>query len=148
VRRHRWNEGAATVVAVGGAGLLNSGVKRIVGRRRPRGRLGVRGDRNSFPSGHSSGSVALLGVGAFLASRRARDPWAGILFPLAGALAGSIGYSRVALRRHHPGDVVAGYLLGTIWLALVLRALRWWETKEAAGGQPPSFPSPDLDGTD
>jgi len=69
---------------------------------RPLALVGVP-DPFSFPSGHSAASMA---VGASVA-------WAHpALAPLTLPLAALVGLSRVKLRAHHPGDVLAGMALG------------------------------------
>ncbi|HEV2981741.1 MAG TPA: phosphatase PAP2 family protein [Solirubrobacteraceae bacterium] len=103
-RSGRWR--AATGV-VSGAYLLNSAVKLVVRRRRPR----VRGmpalvstpTQLSFPSAHATTSFA----GALCYSRLGlpRAP----LYALALALSAS----RVYLGVHYPSDVLAGAALGT-----------------------------------
>ncbi len=71
----------------------------------------------SFPSGHAAISVALYGFLAFLLCR---------LYPhhkrwfvaLAVILALAIGLSRLYLGVHYPSDVIAGYVLGGLWLLI------------------------------
>lgn len=111
---------AVRLVALLGAEslLVNQGVKRLVGRRRPRHdaqhpyklRQPL---TSSFPSGHASAAAFAVGVLA------QRDP----LWPLYVTLAMGVATSRVYVRLHHPSDVVAGALLGA---CLAVLARRLW----------------------
>jgi membrane-associated phospholipid phosphatase len=98
--------------------LVNQGVKRLFGRRRPlreelhRFRL-RQPITSSFPSGHASSAA----FAATLLSQR--DP----LWPLYVAVAATVATSRVYVKLHHPSDVVAGALLGA---GLGLLARRLW----------------------
>lgn len=84
-------------------------LKRTVGRPRPCGPDGEPlalvdlPDPFSFPSGHAAAVTAVATSVAL-----ARPIAAPALLPLAGLVA----YSRIALRVHHAGDVLAGALLG------------------------------------
>ncbi|MGU3498537.1 diacylglycerol kinase family protein [Mycobacterium sp. C31M] len=91
--------------------LTNQGAKRIWKRPRP-DHMGVplirRSRRmptsNSLPSGHSA-SAAAFAVGVGLENRS--------LGVGLGVLAGLVGLSRVATGAHYPGDVLAGFGIGT-----------------------------------
>ena len=60
-------------------------------------------DPFSFPSGHAAAATALA------ASITLHHP---LMAPLVLPLAAVVGWSRVALRVHHVGDVIAGTVLG------------------------------------
>lgn len=66
----------------------------------------------SFPSGHSAASFA----GARLISRHYPE-----LTPLWYLIAATVGFSRVYLGAHYPGDVASGALVGTI----IAELTRW-----------------------
>lgn len=108
----------AVAVASASANVLG---KRLVRRPRPdREAARVTVDRHvpmpgsaSFPSGHTASAVAFAtAVGVVL-------PAAAV--PL-GVLASAVGYARVHVGVHYPGDVAAGAVLGIASAAAVLAA--------------------------
>ena len=114
--------------------LTNQPAKRLFRRARPklRGfpemRLPRRGipTSASFPSGHTSSAFAFaLGAGAEL------PPVVGL--PLLG-LASAVGFSRVYVGAHYPGDVAVGAAIGT---AVAVGSLRVWPLPEVALGSGP-----------
>lgn len=105
--------GSQLVVSLGKAGF---------GRPRPPAVLAVVTPLDaSFPSGHSSISVALYALGFYLLFRAARSRglkrlWLALafLFPLL------IGFSRLYLGAHYLSDVLAGWSIGLWWSILVV----------------------------
>jgi undecaprenyl-diphosphatase len=94
--------------------LMVQVIKRSVGRPRPSAGLPVAAliaapDRFSFPSGHAA-AVASVALGLGLALPE--------LAPWLGAAAVLVGFSRVAVGVHYPGDVLAGQALALVaaWL--------------------------------
>jgi len=118
-------------VAVSSA-VVNLGIKRVAGRRRPDrqaalvppGRHVPMPTSRSFPSGHSASAFAFAaGVGS-------RQP--AVAVPLHG-LAGAVAYSRVHTGVHFPGDVVIGAVLGTVIAQLTTRAMDRYAGGRVAG---------------
>jgi len=101
--------GLAALFALTSSHLAVQVLKRAVARARPcdaTGRLLALidlPDPYSFPSGHAAAASAMSGTIAL-----AHPLLAPVLLPLAALIA----VSRVRLRVHHVGDVVAGVLLG------------------------------------
>jgi diacylglycerol kinase family enzyme/membrane-associated phospholipid phosphatase len=104
--------------------LVNVVLKRIFGRVRPdlenlqhHRRLRREPGSLSFPSGHSSSAAAFV-TGLAMES------------PLAGAalapVALGVGYSRVHVGVHYPGDVVAGLAVGG---AVAAATHHWWRVR-------------------
>jgi undecaprenyl-diphosphatase len=106
------------------SGLVNLVLKRYFGRVRPdlenlqsHRRLRREPGSLSFPSGHSSSAAAFV-TGVAMES------------PLVGAalapVALGIGYSRVHVGVHYPGDVVAGLAVGG---AVAAATQHWWRVR-------------------
>lgn len=74
----------------------------------------------SWPSGHSTAALALVFSALFVAPRRLRPLVAG----LGAAFALAVGGALLILAWHMPSDIVGGYLVATLWAALLLAALR------------------------
>lgn len=82
-------------------------------------------DLHSFPSGHILHTVAVYGFLAYLWCR-ATTSWAEriLAVALAVALNVAVALARLVLGAHWPSDVLAGTLVGLIWLAVGIVALR------------------------
>ncbi|MEO5794648.1 MAG: phosphatase PAP2 family protein [Rhodoferax sp.] len=117
------------VLAVAGNGVLNTTLKQIFARVRPVHDDGlVMAQGFSFPSGHSSGSVVLYGMLAYVLCRFVPPRGQLPLVLAAVALAFSVGVSRVFLRVHFASDVLAGFASGTAWLVVCIASIeltRW-----------------------
>ena len=74
---------------------------------------------NSFPSGHSSGSMIFFLTLALLLTHR--GPWRRWAAAGAVLVAILVGISRVMLGVHWPSDVVGGWVFGLLWVLLTLR---------------------------
>jgi membrane-associated phospholipid phosphatase len=74
----------------------------------------------SWPSGHATAATALLWCVLLVAplNRRRALALVGVV------LLAAVGCSLLILAWHMPSDVIGGYLLGTLWFALALLALR------------------------
>jgi undecaprenyl-diphosphatase len=117
--RRRYRLAAYLVVAGVGAIILDPTLKHAVGRLRPVVPDPVAvGGGNSFPSGHSLGSIvvygALLLVFAPALHGRARR----LVIGAVAVLVVAIGVSRLALGVHFLSDVLGAWALGVAWLGI------------------------------
>ncbi len=107
---------------------LNSLVKDIVERPRPASGMleFIRQPSDpSFPSGHAANALLLFGFIFYLATVYVANPWARLAVQAlcAWAVIGN-GLERVYEGHHWPSDVLGGYYLGAIVLALLIAAHR------------------------
>lgn len=87
----------------------------------------------SFPSGHSMASLCLSAAISVLALRSGLST--GIKAAIVAACAAwalVVGFSRVYLGVHYPSDVLASWLLGGAWIAIVVGA-EWDRHGSGAG---------------
>lgn len=105
-----------------GAGLLVVGFKHLYGRSRPPSAVQLVPQTSlSFPSGHSLGSIVVIGMLTVLVGRELRSTvLRAALATTSSAAVALIGVSRLYLGVHWLSDVLAGWLLGGAWLALCL----------------------------
>jgi hypothetical protein len=90
----------------------------------------------SFPSGHATGTAATALLSAWMLSRWLIGSWAGrvMLWAKTIGVVLLIGFSRVYLGVHYVSDVLAGWLLGTMWAGVVMLAGSWWDDARRARG--------------
>ncbi len=129
-------------VAMGGAGLMNTGAKLFFRRDRPDLWLSPAPEHTySFPSGHAMGSMALVAALAVLAWPTRWRWWA---IGAGGVFTLLVGFSRVYLGVHYPSDVAAGWAASLAWVLGLsqvaygrLAKPRPRSTPAAAGPDPP-----------
>lgn len=125
----------ALYVAVTGLGaiVLTTGVKALVDRARPTvDTVLLTTPDASFPSGHALGSMVAYGVLLLVFLPTVPPRWRRAVEVGVLLLVALIGVSRVALGVHFPSDVVGGWALGAVWLAITATAFRRW----SPGGTP------------
>ena len=142
--RRRWPDAVLVAVTTAGAGVLVPLVKNLVARPRPpvADRLVVETNW-SYPSGHSLGATAVVGVLTVVLVARLDKRTARVLAMAAAVvLVAAIGVGRVYLGVHWPSDVLAGWLVGGLWLA-ICHALtsRWRRTRSCRLWGHPRCPS-------
>lgn len=117
-----WRPLALLTAAQVGSIALYDVIKPLVGRPRPAvGQLIATATGYSFPSGHATQSVAVLGALAFLGSSWLNRWEARVAVWAAAAIVVLlVGFSRVYLGVHWASDVVGGYALGALWLAALI----------------------------
>lgn len=116
-----------------GAATLVTGVKALVARARPVVDVPVvTATGASFPSGHTVGATVTYGMLLLVFLPAVPGRWRSRVITGGVAVIGAVGFTRVALGVHFPSDVVGGWLLGALWLAVTALAFRQWR----GAGQP------------
>lgn len=135
--RRSWEPVVLASVTVAGTGVLTAVFKEVLGRSRPPLADAVAAaDGYAFPSGHAAAAAAACGVLAWLCTALLRS-WAGRVaaWAVAAVLAALVGISRVYLGVHWTTDVIGGWVVGVVWLAVVLTGWTAF-TRERGQGAP------------
>jgi membrane-associated phospholipid phosphatase len=112
-----------TAVPLGGV-AINNAVKALVERSRPVLDVPVgHAPGWSFPSGHAQAAMVTALVLLLALTPLVFGAWVRVLWGAAAVLVLGIGFSRIALGVHFVSDVVGGYLLGLVYVAVCLRLL-------------------------
>ncbi|OBI80427.1 phosphatase PAP2 family protein [Mycobacterium sp. 1245805.9] len=128
-RCRSWRPVVLALVGGGGMALMLFTAKASVGRQRPSQPFAaVAADGYSFPSGHATGTAAIMVISAWMITRWLITGWTGRVIVWAVAIGSAlvIGYSRVYLGVHYVSDVLAGWLLGLAWAGIVMLVGSWW----------------------
>ena len=127
-QRQRLEAGVLTIACVGTL-VLNQGMKVVFARPRPTLWPPLIHEVSyGFPSGHAFGSSVLYGFLAYvLAYRYPRQSRS--IYGVSIGLIALIGFSRLYLGVHYPTDILAGYLVGFLWLMTCIVLLRWTRNK-------------------
>lgn len=118
-----WRRGSRTsavllAAAVVGSTLLNSVLKAVFRRARPDfWEHLVTENSYSFPSGHAMATMSLAAALVVLAWGT-RWRWATVMAGAVYVLA--VGISRMYLGVHYPSDILAGWCVALVWVAVVV----------------------------
>ena len=95
-------------------------------RARPEFLTDVTASSPSFPSGHTTGAMAIYGFIGYAVASLSTNPRSRseIVFWTSLAIA-MVGLSRIALHVHYPSDVLGGFLVGGLWLVVGIVVARW-----------------------
>jgi undecaprenyl-diphosphatase len=122
----RWRESLVVVYAVAGETAVFVATTLFIDRPRPRvPHLDTAPPTSSFPSGHTAAAVCFYGSIAAIAIWHSRHRWiTAIVVSACAAIPLMIAISRVYRGMHYPTDVLAGVLLGVVWLSTVVVCVR------------------------
>ncbi|RWZ49558.1 phosphatase PAP2 family protein [Labedella phragmitis] len=141
-RRRSWTPVILIAAAGVGSLLMTIAGKELIGRARPETEDAVPPYETSpsFPSGHTLNATVIVGIVAYLLILRQSSVVARVLtISVAAVFVLAIGASRVFLGHHWFTDVLAAWVLGLAWLAVVITAHRLYLTtreRDAAGIDP------------
>ncbi|GFG96429.1 phosphatase PAP2 family protein [Mycobacterium timonense] len=139
-RCRTWRPVVLALACGAGVPLVLFTAKALVGRNRPALPFAlVDADGYSFPSGHATGTGAIMVISAWILTRWLIPRWAGRVTVWAVTIGAAflIGFSRVYLGVHYLSDVLAGWLLGMAWAGAVMVVGTWWDnTRRARDRQP------------
>jgi PAP2 superfamily len=120
LKQGRKDDAWTVVVSTGGAMAINTILKNIFRRQRPKelARRIKLPASHSFPSGHSLLAAATYPIVAHHLVERRSIAAQGAAHTLAGLAILSVGFSRVYFGVHFPSDVLGGFAAGFGWLGL------------------------------
>ena len=128
--RHQWIEAIFMFATISNV-LVTFALKELIHRARP---FPMPIDSNgflqeinkySFPSGHVLFFVVFFGLFAYLAWLNFSGHTRILVILACAVLIILIGLSRVFLGAHWASDVLGGYVIGTIWLLILIFSYRW-----------------------
>jgi membrane-associated phospholipid phosphatase len=136
--RKRWRLAIYLVVTGAGALVLDPVLKSLVGRLRPVVAHPIaHGTGDSFPSGHSLGSIVCYGAVLLVFLPAARGRWRPVFIAGIVTLIALIGISRILLGVHYLSDVLGAWALGIAWLGITAFA---FELARRSAGEPVTDP--------
>jgi len=133
--RGRLRHAVVAAVVMGGAAVTSQLLKATLAGPRPHeAPAGAHVAEAAWPSGHTTGALALALCLVLVAPGRLRPAAAAA----GGAFAATVAFAVMLLGSHYPSDVLGGVLVTTAWAALGLAVLRATDARAAAApGLPP-----------
>jgi undecaprenyl-diphosphatase len=120
IARRTWYSIRVTAIALSSLVLMLL-LKWLFKRKRPLSPLLKAASGLSFPSGHAIMAVSFFGLIIYCVLHSAFPEWLKVVMTiLLVILIIFIGFSRIYLRVHYASDVIAGFIIGLIWLLISL----------------------------
>ncbi|QFK71677.1 phosphatase PAP2 family protein [Pradoshia sp. D12] len=117
-------------------GYVNHYLKWIFQRERPTLNPLIEVNGFSFPSGHAMSSFILYGALMIITTRITKNwPIRLAVYAICIFLILTMGYSRIYLGVHYPSDVIAGYIAGCAWLAIIATVFTFGEYRKTKGSK-------------
>ncbi|HNR18251.1 MAG TPA: phosphatase PAP2 family protein, partial [Chitinophagaceae bacterium] len=127
--KKKWMAVRVVLISLSSLGLMSL-LKNLLKRQRPPDPL-IEGITNfSFPSGHAFMSMAFYGLLIWFTIVSSKNKWQkNSIIIFLSALILAISFSRIYLRVHYATDVVAGLLIGFLWLIACLFIIQKIESR-------------------
>jgi undecaprenyl-diphosphatase len=120
ISRQTWFSIRVTAIALSSLVLMFL-LKWLFKRKRPLSPLLKAARGLSFPSGHAIMAVSFFGLVVYCILHSIVPQWLKIAFTIfLVILILLIGFSRIYLRVHYASDVIAGFIVGLVWLLISL----------------------------
>ena len=117
--------GLSIIINLSLSALTNFILKNIIQRPRPIGYRLIKETGYSLPSGHSMVSMAFYGYLIYLICKYIKNKKIKICLTIfLSLLILLVGFSRIYLGVHYTTDVLAGYLLGLIYLIVFIKLVK------------------------
>ena len=128
----RYKEMVFLLFAILGAYIISFLLKDFFGRPRPEFvPEGAYKYSASFPSGHALlAATTYLTLGSILAQLFKRDRLKAYVLLLATLITVLVGFTRIYLGVHFPSDVIAGWVIGTVWATMCWLGFRWLRRRD------------------
>lgn len=124
IARQTWYSIRVTAIALSSLVLMLL-LKWLFKRKRPLSPLLKAARGLSFPSGHAIMAVSFFGLIIYCVLHSILPEWLKVVLTiLLVILIIFIGFSRIYLRVHYASDVIAGFIIGLIWLLISLLLIR------------------------
>jgi membrane-associated phospholipid phosphatase len=123
IARENWFSIRATAIALSSLVLMLI-LKQLFRRKRPLSPLLQAAKGLSFPSGHAIMAVSFFGLIIYCLLHSELSIWLQIILTTTLViLILLIGFSRIYLRVHYISDVLAGFIIGLLWLMISLAVI-------------------------
>lgn len=117
-----WNKKKQAIImwiVIIGSGAITYTIKALIDRPRPENML-VLEESASFPSGHATIAMAFYGFLTYLLLREIKK-YRILVIIISAIIILALGYSRLYLHAHYLSDVLVGYFIGAVWLAIGIK---------------------------
>lgn len=122
VKKYYWYS-IGIALSVGVSEFASLILKNIIDRHRPPHELAlITTDGASFPSGHTIAAMAFYGFLIYFFNKEVKNRTAkNIVMGFCVLMILLAGFARIYLGAHWPSDVMASYILGGVWLLIIIK---------------------------